>query len=234
MRVQEGEKELQRLEGFAVECFKASADMLSHGIGALWEIREDALWHYARDQDGVLFGDREKPKWENYLSYFCEHNRISRSGTFDHLRTVALWNELGRPVKQLVEEIGVKRARPIRQLVTVDGRSGRVNWPSEETLERLPPGDTPKDQINAMIDEILVQPEVPLTPSDIRKSFKIDASGQTELYYKQESEGIVCVLETQDDIWSGPVIPDRNWRKLPAEVREDLERRLKIIPYEPE
>jgi len=235
IQVQEGEVELQRLEGVAVECFQDSANKFSQGIGALWEIRENALWYYARDQDDVLFGDRERPRWESYLSYFCEQNRISRSGTFDHLRTVAVWNELGRSVKQLVEEVGVKRAKPIRQLVTVDGRSGEINWPSEETLERLPPGDTPQERINAKIDEVLVEPEIPLTPSDIRKSFKIDASGRTELYYKEEeSEGIICVLETPDGIWSGTIVPDKNWRKLPEEVKEDLERKLRIIPYEPE
>lgn len=232
--VKESEKQLLRLEKIAEKKFAASGRAFNRGIEALWTIRELELWHYARDEDDVLLRDYQTPRFEHYIRLFCNRYSVSRSGTFDHLRTIAVWTKaLNRPVEELFEKVGVKEAKPIRQVIDYDGRRDMVMMPSPEVVAQLPPGETDVDRVNAKVDEVFIQPEIPLTKADVRKSFSIDTGLKEETAFVEDgSSNIVFHYESIDNKWSGVIIRGNVFSHLPDDVRQCLRRKLRIAAYD--
>jgi hypothetical protein len=232
--VKDNERRLKTIERSAAKNFTASGQAFNRAMEALWEIREEGLWEYARDEDNVLLRDYNSPRFEYYIRLFCTRYSVSRSGTFDHLKTIAVWvKALNRPVEQLFETVGVKEAKPIRQIIDYDGRRGMVMHPPPGVVEQLPPGETDIDRVNAKVDEVFIQPEIPLTKTDVRKSFTIDVGIKEETAFVENENGSISFyFESGDNKWSGIIIQGELFKNLPDDVRRCLRRKLRIAAYD--
>jgi hypothetical protein len=236
------EQRLASLEQEATTNLRASDEAFNKGMIALWTIKTEqwngrALWTYARDHDGVQYGDRAKPIFEDYLYQFCFENGISRSGTLDHIKTIRVWVEALHLDPNLLLEAGVKRSRSIRNLATIDGRSGDIRLAKPEILENVFPGSTmqPQEEIlKSVADyalEKLIHPAQPLSREDVVKAFTVDL-GMEKYTYLETETGIECVYEGDGESWRGVVIDFKHLKelKVPKNVIENLiHTRLKAV-----
>lgn len=215
--VQESKALLRALELEAGANFHNSRELFTKGILALYQIREERLWLYAEDENGIMFGDYNKPGFGTYLHHFCQSHGISRSSAYAHISTVESWKALGRPEEQL-ETIGLDVAAPVKRLAPVDGRTGEIRMPTQEVLDTLPPGDSPMDRVRAKVAEVFDLPEIPLTPTDVRKSFTVDI-GHTEYTWFIDSDGAICLdYEIGGDMWTGVVVSAATLDGMPDEI----------------
>ena len=237
--VQEGKRLLTTKEEEAASHFRMSRQELDSGVLALREIRDDALWHYAVDHDGVMLGDYEKPHWEGYLGLFCDKYGISRSGVFDHLNIVDTWVALGLPAEIVADDhVGVTRAKYVREMgVRLDGRTGELTLPPQEVIDRLPgePDEDPIIRIQKKIQETYFEPAEPLRPADLRKSFEVDAGGGPDIDCFESGNGDIWVTwSIGEEHWDGVLIPKENYEKIPESLREHVNSKLKIRTYKKE
>jgi hypothetical protein len=236
LQVKEGKGQLAEKERQAAEMFRVSRQSLDEGVLLLREIRDGGLWHFAVDEDGVMLGDYEKPHWETYLNIFCNRYGISRSGAFDHLNIVDTWVALGMPAESVADDhVGVTRAKYIRQMgVRLDNRTGELSLPPPDIINRLPgkPDDPPEVRIQRKIDEVYFQPEIPLRPSDLRKSFEVDAGGGPDYDCFESGGGDIWVAWSEgEQSWDGILIPKANYSEMPLSLREYIGNKLKIRKY---
>lgn len=230
--VQQGKKRLERLESVAAGRFMRSSESFDQGIQALQRIRDQGVWHYAKDADGVMLGDYKKPRWEDYIRSFCDRHGVGRSTTFAALNVVDTWNALGLPRKTL-EEVGLEKAKEIRHLVKYDGRSRQLKLPPPEVLEKLPPGKDPVDQIREKVKEVLIDPPEPLTHHDVRDAFSIDTGVGEDVYvWVTEGNRVRYTYEGDSHLADGVLIGRKEWEGLDEKFREWLNRRLKIAERE--
>lgn len=229
---QEGKKRLARLEGIAGESLHTSKDAFNNAMLALDRIREEKLWHFAVDDDGVMLGDYAKPRFkEDYLRLFCARNGISVSSAYDHLDTITSCHLIGWD-DDTIRQVGVREARPLKNLVRVDGRSGEVKTPPQEVIETLPPGETDMDRIRAKADEVFVHPEVPLTPADALRAVIVDTGMAPEVNIFEAGDGDVWLTFSHNNHnWDGVLIPEENYSGMSNQAREWLNKRLKIEEY---
>ena len=228
LSVEDGIALLSQKEEIAACNLHTSERAFSEAIVALAEIESRALWHYAVDADGIMLRDYQKPRFkEDYLNgIFCARNGISISSVYDHLATMRSWRALNRPMDQLVE-VGVRRAKPVQDLLPVDGRSGEIKMPTQAVIESLPgePEDDPIDRINMKIDEVLVQPAEPLRPADTRKAMLNDTGHETNIEVFEAKAGDIWAV---CDDWDGVVIVAEKWQAMPEELKEFFTKKLKI------
>jgi len=232
----EGERRLRALEVEAGESFHASEEAFSRGIIALYEINSESLWHFGKDDDGVRFGDYRNPRFEDYLRHFCRKKGISRSSAQDHIGTVRTWVlALERKTEEL-QDVGVKRAAPIKEIVKVDGRTGEISLPRPEILEKLPPAPTPIEQVQKKIDEVLIEPKIPLTPNDVRESFTIDIgkTNKPSIRFSETGRGDIWGSYDggEDVFWDGIVILAGTLSGMSEEMKEAIFKRLRVLKYE--
>jgi hypothetical protein len=221
LTVQDGQKRLRALEALAREGFSKSTEAFDTAILVIKQIQDEALWHFAVDTDGVRFMDYENPTFEAYLKHFCEDAGIPRSTLQYHLHTVRIFDALEIP-RHLLQEAGVRRAAPVRNLVPYDGRRGTIDDLPDEVLERLPPGDTQKERLKQAVIEILVSPEIPLQPQDVRKAFRIDFAGKEEGGFIEVQDGLLFRWESESEIWSGILISGETLDSMPPGAKASL------------
>ena len=230
--MQHGKKRLERLESVAAGRFKRSSREFNRGMEILRRIRDTGAWHYALDDDEVMLGDYQRPKWENYIRLFCDRHRIGRSTTFAALNTIDTWYALGLPKKAL-QEVGLNKAKEIRHIARYDGRSGQLELPSQDIIEQLPPGKTPVDRVRKKVEEVLIEPEEPLTPKDVRDSFTIDTGAVESVYIWETGGGRVrYTYEEADYLTDGILIEANEWSEMDEKFKEWLVHKVKIVRWE--
>lgn len=199
----------------------------------LRNIYEEDLWKYARDPDGVLLQDYEKVEFGFYLNLFCRTYGVSRSGTYDHLRTVRIWIDVLHLDPEILEKVGIKRARPIRKLVSIDGRTGEVTLPPPEVIDKLPPGSTDLDRVRNKVMETLVEPAEPLTNSDVTKSFTVDVGAAPELFFFEDENGAIwCDYCYNEEMWSKIIVHDATMADMPHRLREIIHGKFRSERYD--
>lgn len=226
--IAEGQQRLAEYESIAKDCIKRSEHEFGKAILALYAIREEGLWHYAVDDNGIMFGNYETPKFEYYLRHFCQETGVARSTVYRHLETVSVWDRvLGRGQDELIS-IGIRRAAAITALIRLDARSGEVTLPPADVLESLP-GNDPIEKINKKIDEVLVLPEIPLRTGDIIKSFTVDTGLAPEInFFEAESGEIWATYSFSGDYWDGPIINIT----MPPLLKEHIMKKLGVRRHE--
>lgn len=234
LTVCEGESRLDALERVASSRLRLSHLALTDGIVALSRIRDEKLWMYARDEDGVMFQDMRKPTWEKYLAIFTRRQGLSRSGVYGHLKTVQLWSLLSLP-EEALHEIGVQAAAPVKLLVNVDGRTGELKLPPPEIIKGLPgdPNDPPIERVRRKVEEVLLLPAVPLRPADVSKALTVDVGSSPDIEIFETGKGDVFATYTRGDTyWDGVLIAADAIRKIPGSLRDYVFRRLNVLPFD--
>ncbi len=230
---QQGKDRLAELESVASENLHTSRQAFDRAILALTEIRDDGLWMYAIDEDGVMLQDYERPRFkEDYMYLFCRRNNISMSSTYDHLGTIAIMRHLGW-TNEKISDVGVRRLKHVRKLIDIDGRSGEVKLPPPEVIEKLPPGDTIEERVNAKIEEVFIDPPEQLSPADALRSIVVDTGIAPDVNVFEAGNGdIWLTFDHCDEMWDGILIPAANYRELSDGARGWLDKKLKVTEYE--
>lgn len=230
--IQEGVKKLKSLEARAERRFRYSGRAFTDAMLALYEIREERLWMYAVDEDGVMFGDYEHPRFkEDYLYHFAKRINRSVSSLYEHFNTIDSWRLLPRRQPEELREVGIQRARPVQDLVHVDGRSGEIKTAPPEVIASLPgeEDDDPLERISQKVEEVYINPPEPMPASDIRRSFKVDTGIEPDIsVWETKSQGVWASCGAE---WDGAIIPAETWSTLPDELKDHIIKRLKAQPY---
>lgn len=232
----EGTRILKEREESAATHLKASEEEFSKGMVILWSIREDNLWQFHTDDDGVYLMDKPGVEFGDYLRSFCTQYGLSRSGTYEHLRTVRVWTDvLGFSMEQMIES-GVKRSKSIRALVDIDGRTGEITIAPDPVIEQLPPGDTPLDRIRKKVAEVLIEPPVRLPPVEVRRALITDVGLKDEKTFHERANGAVIAVYTGPDTenpWRGVIIPAEVAVTIHPKVKAHIFNRLQVVAYDP-
>lgn len=226
LTLEKGIDRLAALEKVVIAEFGKSREHFDKGMLALWAIREEKLWLYAVDDDGVRYLDYKAPRFkEDYLRDLAKKAGRSVASIYDHLGTVASWKAIGRDVKEL-EQVGVVEAHDLQALVKVNGTTGEVQIAPPEVIATLPgePDDDPLERISRKAEETYIAPAEKLRPADRRSAMRHDTGLEPDIeVFETLNNGLWWSCNNRD----GTLIIEDTWTNLPPDMRQYIMKRLK-------
>jgi hypothetical protein len=174
--VKEGEKRLHELEAVLAEGVQYYARGLLQSAMALYMIREQGLYIYAKDDEGRPF-----TQWNAYVRYASRSLDFKRTSLLDAASAIRMLVALGFSQGEIIESsIDLDPVMQLKSMLEYDRATGQVNGvKNQKLLESLPPGDTLADRVRTAITEIAVLPN----PEE-RRGYVFDLVGDMEYTLK--------------------------------------------------